>query len=244
MGTLFGFSGRMRYDLVVNTFVKDAMMKGEITLHHGGQMWRPLIEVRDAAQAYIAVLEAPERLVASQVFNLVHENCRISEVALRVGGALRDAEIPVNIKSDDRPAAIRNYRVSGKKITELLSFRPKISIEESVKNMINSIRANNYINFDHDRYYNIRWLRLLEEIKSTIDVTGTLFDAPVIGQGISSPWCNPRKFGDACCDVRDGEIADSDFHESKNTQESDPPRKVVPKATGKNRFKKASTAPF
>src|SRR5579864_3397906 len=77
MGTLFGFSPRMRYDLVVNTFVKDGLSKGCLTLHYGGQMWRPLVDVRDAARSYLVALEAPTNLVRGEVFNVVTENFRI-----------------------------------------------------------------------------------------------------------------------------------------------------------------------
>jgi hypothetical protein len=34
------------------------------------------------------------------------------------------------------------------------------------------------MDFDNDHYYNIRWMKLLEQIKATIDITGTIFETP------------------------------------------------------------------
>src|ERR1035438_2794904 len=178
MGTLFGFSPRMRYDLVVNTFVKDAFLKGVITLHFGGQMWRPLVDVRDAARAYVIALEAPDSLVSGQIFNIVAENYRISELALRVREGLRQKGMNTEIHSQFQYSGIRNYRVSGKKIFQALNYKPVISVEESVKTLVEKIREYGYTDFDNSRYYNIRWMQLLEQVKQTIDITGTIFDMP------------------------------------------------------------------
>jgi nucleoside-diphosphate-sugar epimerase len=178
MGTLFGFSPRMRYDLVVNTFVKDAFLKGAVTLHSGGQMWRPLVDVRDAARAFVIALEAPDALVSGQVFNIVAENYRISELALRVREGLRQKGLDTEIASQFHSSGIRNYRVSGKKILQALSYKPVIPVEESVADMVDKIREYGYTDFDNDRYYNIRWMKLLEHVKRTIDITGTIFDMP------------------------------------------------------------------
>ena len=52
-GTVYGYSPRMRFDLVVNTFVKDALLRGRLSLHGGGWMWRPLVDVTDVARAHI-----------------------------------------------------------------------------------------------------------------------------------------------------------------------------------------------
>jgi nucleoside-diphosphate-sugar epimerase len=174
-GTVFGFSSRMRYDLVVNTFVKDAMSKGYVRLHYGGEMWRPLVDIRDAARAYIALLQAESDAVNGQVFNLVFGNFRISELALRIREALRELGVHAEIQPDYAYKGVRNYRVTGEKLYKVLNFRPKVTVEESVRTMVQEIRRGACADFENPKYYNINWMRLLEEAQKVIQVTGSVF---------------------------------------------------------------------
>lgn len=98
----------MRFDLVVNTFVKDTLKSGAMRLVYGGEMWRPLVDVRDAARAYIAVLEADADRVRNQVFNVSAGNFRISELALRVREALRSLDIDAEIIADFASSPLRD----------------------------------------------------------------------------------------------------------------------------------------
>jgi len=177
-GTIYGFSHRMRYDLVVNTFVKFALSQGYLNLHYGGEMWRPLVDVRDVARAYILAIQADEEKIKGQIFNVSHRNYRISELALRVREALRQVDVDPEIRVDYGYKGVRSYRVSTKKIERTLGFRPKVDIEESVIDMVEKIRRYGYTDFDNPRYYNIRWMRLLEESQQIISITGSVFEAP------------------------------------------------------------------
>jgi nucleoside-diphosphate-sugar epimerase len=177
-GTVYGYSPRMRYDLVVNTFVRDALARGQLTLHHGGEMWRPLVDVRDAAQAYVALLEAEESVVRGEIFNLCYQNLRISELALRVRETLRRFGIDVDVRPDYHQGSVRNYRVSAEKIGRVLSFRPKVSIEDSVADMVQRLRADGRTDVENPRYYNIRWLQHLENERQAAGLSGSVLDAP------------------------------------------------------------------
>ena len=178
MGTLFGFSPRMRYDLVINTFVKDVLSRGHMTLFYGGEMWRPLVAVKDAARAYILCLEAPEEKVSGQIFNVVYDNLRISEASLRVRETFTALSINAQVKVDYSYRGIRNYRVSGKKILSALEFKPLISIEDAVRDMVAGIAKYHCDDFDSPRHYNIRWMQLLEEADHIVKLTGYIFDLP------------------------------------------------------------------
>lgn len=175
MGTVFGFSPRMRYDLVVNTFVKDALSRGIIFLDYGGEMWRPMVDVRDVARAYISCLEANDTKVKTQIFNVVYKNFRISELAVQCQKALEEIGVRASIQSDYKHKAVRSYRVSGEKIEQQLFFQPRFSVEDSVKDMVAKIREYGYTDFEHPRYYNISWMKLLEEVRGTLSITGYIF---------------------------------------------------------------------
>lgn len=174
-GTVYGWSPRMRFDLVVNTFVKDALTRGRITIHYGGEMWRPLVDVRDAARAYIACIEADADKVRGQIFNVMYRNMRISELALRVRQGLTEHGLEVEIDADYGYTGVRNYRVSARKISQVLDFRPVVTIEESVASAFEKLRALPRGQFEDPRYYNIRWLKLLEEAETVLGARGALW---------------------------------------------------------------------
>lgn len=177
-GTVYGWSPRMRFDLVVNTFLKDALMRGRITIHYGGEMWRPLVDVRDAARAYLACVEADADKVRGQIFNVIYRNMRISELALRVKEALVENGLPVEIAPDYGYTGVRNYRVSARKIAQVLDFHPVVTIEESVANALAELRGLSHAQLEDPRYYNIRWLKLLEEAETVLGAPGALFGIP------------------------------------------------------------------
>jgi len=162
-GTIYGFSPRMRFDLVINTLLKDALSQGCMVLHAGGEMWRPVVEVRDAARAYVSCLEADESLVSGETFNVVFANFRICEMALRIRETLREIGITTDIRAEYAQRKVRSYRVSERKLERVLGFRPEASIEESVKNTMNRLQQRGFHDFEHSRYYNIRWFECLEK---------------------------------------------------------------------------------
>ncbi|MBI3786096.1 MAG: SDR family oxidoreductase [Deltaproteobacteria bacterium] len=177
-GTVYGFSPRMRFDLVVNTFVRDALANGNIVLFRGGEMWRPLVDVHDVARAYIACVGADEPAVHGQIFNVANCNMRISELALRVRTTLRDLGIDVDVRPDYSYRGVRSYRVSTRKIERVLGFKAEVPVEDAVRDMLGQLRDRKVEDLNHPKYENIRWLRVLEEAEAILGSSGSVFDLP------------------------------------------------------------------
>ena len=170
-GTVYGWSPRMRYDLVVNTFVKDALLKGRLSLHGGGWMWRPLVDVRDVSDAMIFALEARADDVRGEVFNVLHSNYQIRELAMLVAGSVQLLGKPVELEETPAPKLTRDYECSNAKLA-VLGFYPSRSVVEAVQEMLARIDISDPSTLTDPRYYNIRWIELLNEVRPTIERFG------------------------------------------------------------------------
>jgi nucleoside-diphosphate-sugar epimerase len=156
MSTLYGFSPRMRFDLVVNTMTMTAFTEMQIKVF-GGNQWRPLLHVEDAADSYIKVLEADMNLVRGKIYNVGSEkqNYMIKEVAQNVSETivkLSQKQIPVKTESADTDA--RDYRVSFKKIQNELGFNVAGTINEAVKEIYSNLESGVIKDPKQKVYYN------------------------------------------------------------------------------------------
>ncbi len=168
-GTVYGWSPRMRFDLVVNTFVKDALLGGKLLLHGGGWMWRPLVDIRDCADAMIAAYEAPAEKVRGEIFNVVHSNYQIRELAMIVAGSVQLTGRRVTLEEVPSLSLTRNYECANAKLSTTLGFIPRRSVLEAVTDILDRVDPENRVYLTDPRAYNIRWLELLHEVKSVVD---------------------------------------------------------------------------
>jgi nucleoside-diphosphate-sugar epimerase len=117
--TVYGASRRMRFDLTINEFVRDAYLTGELVVY-GKQFWRPYVHVRDVARGVHAVLTAPLAATAGEVFNVgsTEENYRKQDIVDLICKRFPQLRVTSVHKAEDP----RDYRVSFEKFASALGF--------------------------------------------------------------------------------------------------------------------------
>lgn len=124
-GTVCGYSPRTRFDLIVNTMFRAAIVDGSITVNNPS-IWRPLLDVRDTSAAFLRAVQADMSI--SGVFNVAYDNFTVGAVADMVKEEVelltgKKVMVTVNSMQD-----FRNYKVTCEKARTYLGFRPKYSI--------------------------------------------------------------------------------------------------------------------
>ena len=150
--TVYGASPRMRFDLTVNEFTKELTL-GRKLIVFGEQFCRPYCHVKDFANAYLAVLEAPRNKVAHKVFNVgdTRENYSKKMLVDEITKLIPDAQIGY-IQKDEDP---RDYRVNCDKIKRDLGFEISMTVPDGIKEVKYMIDTGIIKNPDDQQYYNI-----------------------------------------------------------------------------------------
>ncbi|RLV48618.1 SDR family oxidoreductase [Nocardioides mangrovicus] len=108
--TAFGFSPRLRADIVLNNLVGSAVLTGRVTVLSDGTPWRPLVHAEDIATAFEAALTAPREAVHDRAFNVGHEknNVTVAQIAEHVAAAVPGSVLDITGEHGGDP---RSYRV-------------------------------------------------------------------------------------------------------------------------------------
>jgi nucleoside-diphosphate-sugar epimerase len=156
-GTICGFSPRMRFDLIVNTMFKAAVIEKKITVNNPS-IWRPIYDVRDAANAFVRAVQANYSI--NGVFNATSDNYTVGQVADLVQYEVEKKtgdKIKLDIKNVQD---FRNYKVTIDKAKTYLGFQPLYTIKDIIDNLFDHIDY--FGDFEKDEFYNIRTFKKLQ----------------------------------------------------------------------------------
>jgi nucleoside-diphosphate-sugar epimerase len=171
-GTVYGLSGRPRFDLVVNLLTAKAIQDGAVGIV-GGLQWRPFVHVKDVAEAIRLALEAPQASVCGQIFNVGsnEQNYRIAEIGTLIGDRVPSARVTKERKEDDR-----NYRVSFDKIENVLNFRPAFTIPDGITEIIEAFTSGRLKDYRDPRFNNFSFLSQHDELRRALVEDGLIRD--------------------------------------------------------------------
>jgi nucleoside-diphosphate-sugar epimerase len=154
LGTLFGIGdefSRIRLDLVVNVLVTKALIDKKMSVF-GGEQWRPLLHVKDVANAVDHTIESSLK----GVYNLHYKNFKISEIADVIKDKIKNVEI-VTTPLPFQDA--RNYQVSSEKLKLASNFEAEVSLEKGIDEVFNLISSGRIKDINNPRYSNQNFLK-------------------------------------------------------------------------------------
>ncbi len=154
LGTLFGIGdkfSRIRLDLVVNILTTKAYIDKKMSVF-GGEQWRPLLHVKDVANAIAHTLDTQ----TNGVFNLHYKNFKIIEIANEIKNKISDVEIETTpLPFQDA----RNYQVSSDKLQDTTGFQATIDLTQGINEMYELISSNRIKDINDPRYSNQNFLQ-------------------------------------------------------------------------------------
>ena len=140
LATVFGFSYRMRTDLLVNNFVYNAMQTKRLTIFEP-HFRRNFIHIRDVVSAIVYSINNFNKL-RSNVYNLGLSSANISKLMLAKKIRKQMKNLKVKIVKNKKDPDKRDYFVSNRKI-EKKGFKAKILLETGIDELMTLFEVDN-----------------------------------------------------------------------------------------------------
>jgi len=131
--TAYGLAARVRFDLLVHEFIRDAWVEKEIKIF-GADGWRPLCHVDDLARAAVTVFEQSASLPHKDIFNVGSNDQNVTKrsigelVQARLGNKLDI--VGAGVKVDPR-----SYRVDFSKFENATGFRARLRPVDAINDI-------------------------------------------------------------------------------------------------------------
>jgi nucleoside-diphosphate-sugar epimerase len=150
--TAFGFSPRLRADIVLNNLVGHALLTNTVRVLSDGTPWRPLVHADDIAQAVVAALSAPASVISGRAFNIGTErnNRTVAEIAEAVVDAVPGAELLITGEMGNDP---RSYRVDFARARKELGYEAQWTIPDGAAQLAREYRARGLTQEAFDRRF-------------------------------------------------------------------------------------------
>lgn len=133
LATVFGYSYRMRTDLLVNNFVYNAIKNKELKIFEP-HFRRNFIHIDDVVSAFLFAIENFHNM-KSNIFNLGLSSANISKIQLAKKIKNNMPELKISTEINNKDPDKRDYFVSNKKI-EKKGFKAIISLDSGIKELI------------------------------------------------------------------------------------------------------------
>jgi nucleoside-diphosphate-sugar epimerase len=157
--TAFGFSPRLRADIVLNNLVGHAVLTGRVLVLSDGTPWRPLVHAKDIAAAFLAALEAPRSAVHARALNVGTEvnNVTVAEIADEVVRAVPGSTLQITGEAGADP---RSYRVDFSAIRAALpGFEARWTVADGAAELADAYQRHGLTEKDFERRFTrLAWL--------------------------------------------------------------------------------------
>jgi nucleoside-diphosphate-sugar epimerase len=149
--TVFGWSPRLRSDIVFNNLLLNGLKFNQIEVHSDGSPWRPIVHIDDLSRFILIILKSSSKKTAGEAFNIgvLGGNYTVKEIAVAAQQCLSNK--PVIVYNTEEITDPRSYKVSFQKAKNVLNYEAEITMQTGGAEIISKI--SNIPSLDSDQLF-------------------------------------------------------------------------------------------